>query len=149
MEIAAETTTKNIRKSRFKPVVTVAENEDGVKIGELVKSNGFEIEVEWNDIYPYWLIAKWENEIIGCIQVLPGKPIGRMEMLAVDIDIPKVKRAQVVWRLLVSSVTLLRASGTQYASGMVLFNDKQYKKILKKRGAWTIGQGNIMIGKIL
>lgn len=146
MELAAEITTKNIRKSRFAPTIDFATNE-GEAIGELVKSNGFTIPVDWSEV-PGWLVSKDKDKVIGCVQVLVGKPIGRVEMLATDTTLNSLKRAQVAWRLIVAASAVLNMNGSQYASMMILFENKHFKRLLKKRGAWTIGQGNIMIGKI-
>lgn len=66
MELKAEKTTKNIRKSRFDPTVEFAKD-DGIEIGELVKKNGFEIEVDWSEV-PNWLIARLDDRIVGCVQ---------------------------------------------------------------------------------
>lgn len=148
MELAAEITTKNIRKSRFAPTINFATNEEGPLIGELLKSNGFTIEMDWSDISPSWLVAKEGEKIIGCVQVLPGKPIGRAEMLAVIPDLSSAKRANIAWRLIVATNAVFKLGGSQYATMMVLFENKQFKRLLKKRGAWTIGQGNIMIARI-
>ena len=73
MELKAELTTKNIRKSKFAPTVTFASNEDGEDIETLVIQNGFTVEADWSEV-PNWLVAKLDNEIVGCLQVLPGKP---------------------------------------------------------------------------
>jgi hypothetical protein len=147
MELKAELTTKNIRKSRFSPEVVFATNEDGADIAKLVKSNGFNISADWSEV-PNWLVAKLNNEVIGCLQVLPGKPFGRVEMLATHTGYKNVKRAQIAWRLVVAAMAILKMNGTQYASMMILFENKHFKRLVKKRGAWTIGQGNIMIARI-
>lgn len=148
MNVAAEITTKNIRRSSFSPSVTIAQNEAGETIRGLVKDNGFFYEADWSDIYPYWLIATHEGEIVGCLQVLPGKPIGRIEMLATKTSLDKLKRANIAWRLYVTAVSMLRTQGSQVASSIVLFNNKGVKRSLKKRGANVEGQGNIMMMEI-
>ena len=148
MEYAAEITTKKIRKSRFAPKVTFATDDEGMLIGELVKSNGFNIEADWAEVNPHWLVAKDDGKIVGCLQVLPAKPISRGEMLATDLELNSMRRAQVAWRLIVAATAVFKMTGSQYASMMVLFENKHFKKLLKKRGAWTIGQGNIMIARI-
>lgn len=148
MELAAEITTKSIRKSRFAPEINFATNEEGPLIRDLLKANGFTIEMDWSDISPSWLVAKDKGEIIGCVQVLPGKPIGRAEMLAVVPELSSAKRANIAWRLVVAINAVFKLGGSQYATMMVLFENKQFKRLLKKRGAWTIGQGNIMIARI-
>lgn len=147
MELAAEITTKRLRKSTFSPIIELATNDEGEEIGRLVKSNGFLINVDWSEVYPHWLVAKLNGEIVGCLQVLAGKPIGRAEMLGTSTKFKDIKRAQIAWRLIVSALALLKASGAQYISMMILFENKHFKRLVKKRGAWTIGQGNIMIAR--
>ena len=147
MELTAEITTKNIRESRFAPVVTFATDEEGSLIGELVKTNGFKIEADWSEV-PNWLVAKEGEKIIGCLQVLIGKPVARGEMLATDPELDSIKRAQVAWRLIVAASAIFKMNGCQFASMMILFENKHFKRLVKKRGAWTIGQGNIMIARI-
>lgn len=147
MELAAEITTKTLRKSKFAPSIGFATNKEGSLIGELVKSNGFEITADWSEV-PNWLVAKDEEKIVGCLQILIGKPIARGEMLATTPEIVDVKRAQIAWRLIVAANAIFKMNGCQYASMMVLFENKHFKRLLKKRGAWVIGQGNIMIARI-
>jgi len=147
MELAAEITTKNIRKSRFAPTVNFATDEDGPLIGKLVKNNGFKIKADWSKV-PNWLIARDGEKIVGCLQILIGKPVARGEMLATDPKLLGAKRAQVAWRLIVAANAIFKINGCQYASMMILFDNKHFKRLLKKRGAWVMGQGNIMMARI-
>lgn len=149
MEKQAELTTKIIRKSRFKPIITMAENIDGEKIGELVKSNGFNIDVDWSNIHPFWLKATYKDEIIGCVQVLHGRPIGRIEMLAVKETLKHTQKAQLAWRLGVAGMAILHSGGAELACAVVPFTNKYLKNAIKKRGGKISTQGNIIFMRIV
>jgi len=141
-------TTEVIAKSRFNPQIFIAQNEDGPAIGELVKSNGSYFEADWTDIFPYWLVAKYEGEIIGCLQILPGKPVARAEMLCTKLDLDGPKRANVGWRLIQAGLNTLRISGAEHVNSIISFDNKHFKKLLKKRGWQIVNQGNLMMARI-
>lgn len=140
----------NVNKRR-KIGVRLAMNEDGNVIKGLLDTFILESQlddVDWTDIYPYWLIAESDGYPVGCIQVCPGKPIGRLEMLAVDQSLPHPVTAKIVQALLLQGLATLRKMGSQLASGMIPFEMKQYKKILRKRGAVVIFAGNALIKRL-
>lgn len=146
MPQAVESTTKNLRKSKTHLIaVRVATNEQSPAIVELVTKAGFAIEgIDWSDIEPYWLLAELKDEPVGCIQVLPGKPIGHLEMLAVKESLSHIERAQTVWRLLYAGANTLKRTGASMACGTIPFKLKAYKKLLKKRGCEVITSGNLL-----
>ena len=126
----------------------LAENKDGKKIKELVTSAGFNIDIPFDDIYPFWLVAEYENEIVGCIQTCIGKPIGRVEMLAAKKSLPHRICAIVVLQLLVTAINTLKQSGAVMASGVIPFTMKSYKRILRRYGCVTFATGNLMAKKL-
>jgi len=94
------------------------------------------------------LIAKVDDKAIGCVQIAISKPVGRVEMLGIRSDITNTTRAKVVkMLLLVARQTLLKA-GVLYASAMIPFELKSYKKLLKRRGGRNFGAGNIFIWEL-
>lgn len=132
--------------------VRVAKNSDGERISELVRQAGFDIpnlDLDWTQIEPYWLVAEHEGSVIGCIQTCPGRPIGRLEMLAIDPEVTGHLKGETVRELLVSGLTTLRLSGAQLACGMVPFDMKSYKRVLKKRGAVIIADGNMLAKRLV
>ena len=129
--------------------IRVAENSDAAAIERLSKAGGFAVDdLDWSDIYPYWLVAENGAGVIGCIQVSLGKPIGRLEMLNVNTDLTHRERAMTVKKLVLGGSATLKKSGAQIAMGAVPFELKSYKKLLKKRGAVVVGRANIMIRRI-
>jgi len=129
--------------------IRVAKNSDGNAIYQLVTDNGFSVDgLDWNDIEPYWLVCEHEGDIVGTIQVAPSKPIGRLEMLSVDKTLSHTLRAIVVVQLLIYGSSTLKAGGSQMASGLIPFEEKSYKKILKKHGCVSLGIGNLMAKRL-
>ena len=125
--------------------IRVATNDEGPEIGKLVWDNGFTVEgIDWTDIAPYWLSARIAEELVGAVQVLPGKPFGRIEILSVRTDLDPIVRARVVGDLLETAMEVVRISGGQIASGLIPFHHKHYKKALKKRGGQVFDSGNIL-----
>jgi len=136
-------------ESKFAPIITIATNDEGDQVQALVESNGFHVDgIDWSDIQPWWLVAKQDEEIIGTIQVCPGKPIGRIEMLATKTSLSPLHKAQVAWRLNIAGMTTLKRAGSQLVSSMVSFDNKNVKKMMKKRGWTTMSTGNIMLKRI-
>jgi hypothetical protein len=133
----------------MKPTLRIAENADGKAIGELAWSAGFTVEgVNWEDIYPYWLVAELHGGIVGAIQVLPGKPVGRLEMLCVDKSLRKRDRGKVVMALLYQALAVLELHGAKFASGFIPTEMQSYVRVISKRGAWTCGFGELALARI-
>lgn len=129
--------------------IRLAENSEGQIVKSLAGSNGFDaVEMDWSDIYPYWLVAEFEDEIIGTVQVCPSRPIGRLEMLHVIPEIKNGLRRIAVTMLLIAGVETLKSHGAQVVSGVIPFDLKSYKRFLKKRGAVSAGVGNIMLWRV-
>ena len=128
--------------------IRLAQNSDGETIQALVQHAGFAIDgIDWSDVYPYWLVAENGAGVVGCIQVLPAKPIGHLEMLSTRLDNPREK-ARVVKRLVFSGMAALKTSGAQIAMGTVPFKLKSYKRVLENRGAVVVSRGNIMAKRL-
>ena len=127
----------------MRPTIRLATNEDGEQIGNLVRSNGFfaNIELDWNDIVPHWMVAEKDGAIVGVIQMCPGKPVGQVECLSIDPQIEGREKAMMVRSLLVAANQALAQYGAQMATGFVPHSLKSYRKVLKKRGAIPVDHG--------
>lgn len=127
----------------------LATDDDGPRIQALVEAAGFAIaNVEWTRLYPHWIVAQNGTGVKGCLQVCPGRPIGRLEMLAVDEEATPVERARVVYALLNQGCDTLAEYGSQLSMGSIPFRFKAYKKCLKKRGCVVVNQGNLMAKRL-
>lgn len=126
-------------------------NAEGERIRDLLVKTGFNYQglgFDWSDIEPYWLVALVNGQILGCVQMCPGKPIARMEMLAVDEDLAPRLRAVLVKELILSAMAGLKISGCQAISALINFDMKPFKRFLKKRGAVVLTSGNLMIRRV-
>jgi hypothetical protein len=124
--------------------IRLGKNGEGQRIKELLLADGVVgIEgLDWSRIEPYWLVADLDGEVVGCLQVCLGLPMGRLELLATDKEMPHRMRATVVRELLLQGVATLTRLGAGMATGMVSFDQKAYKKMLRRRGAVVIFSGN-------
>lgn len=127
--------------------VTLASNEDGPRIRQLLAETQADIEgLDWSDIYPHWLAVEKDGRIAGCINLAVSKPIGRLDFLAVDPSLGPHARGKVVRALILQGLATLRHAGCTASISQVSFDLRAYKRILKKHfGAMVIGQGNWML----
>lgn len=126
-------------------MIRLAVNEDGERIGELEREGGFVIEdVDWSQVYPYWLVYEKDGQVMGCIQVAPARPFGRLDMLAVDQSLDGHARGRAVLSLLIAGANTIKRDGAQYAFSIIGFRHKSYKRALKKRGLVILDQGHVM-----
>ncbi len=129
--------------------VRLAQNEDGDDIHRLLLSGGFEIEgLDWHDIYPHWLVAEIEENVVGCFQVCLGKPIGFVEFLATEESLGHRDRACVVKALFDQALAALKTYGAQMASGSIPFELKAYKRVVKRRGGVVLYSGNTFVKRL-
>ena len=129
--------------------VTLAGNGDAEDVQRLVLSAGFQVPgLSWGNIYPHWLVAKIGDDIVGCMEVLVGRPIGRLELLSIDQGLGAREYAAVLRSLIVQGMLTLRAYGADLASSMIRFEAKGWKKALKKRGGAVMATGNMMFARL-
>lgn len=129
--------------------IRMAQNTDGETIQSLVQHAGFTIDgIDWSDVYPYWLVAENGAGVIGCIQVLPAKPMGWLEMLGTDQALSDPQRAKAVKALVIAGSAMLKQAGAQLAIGVIPFEMRSYTKILKRRGARVVSRGNIIAKRL-
>lgn len=129
--------------------VRLAQNENGDDIHGLLHSSGVLIEgLDWHDIYPHWLVAEMDGNIVGCFQVCLGKPIGFVEFLATEKSLGHRDRANVVKALFEQALAALKSYGTQMASGSIPFELKAYKRVVKRRGGVVLYSGNTFVKRL-
>ncbi len=129
--------------------VRLAQNEDGDTIHGLLHADGLRLEgLDWHDIYPHWLVAEIEGAIVGCFQVVLGKPIGFVEFLATDKALSHRRRAGVVVALFDQALAALIAYGAQMVSGTIPFEMKAYKRVVKRRGGVVLYSGNTFVKRL-
>ena len=123
--------------------VRLAQDADGPRIGELAKFSGFTVDMNWSEVHPFWLVAE-DEKIVGALQVILAKPMGWLEMLVLDPDLTQTARARIVRRLASAGMIALKRFGSQVVMFSVPFEERAYKKVLKKRGAVVTSSGNVL-----
>ena len=132
--------------------IRFATNEEGHIVRDLLMQDDYDDieDLNWNNIYPYWLIAVYQDKIIGCIELLIGYPVGIMEFMAIDKTISQMQRALVSKRLVKNGFAAHSKAGVSATMACVPFHLKGWKKILKRKwNAVVISSGNIILKKLV
>lgn len=96
-----------------------------------------------------WLIAHLDGAPVGCVHVLPGWPVARMEGLAVVETLGARERHAVMLRLGRIASEFLRRGGVPYAAAFIDFDNKGVKRAFKRRfGAVVQSSGNMLLTKL-
>lgn len=127
----------------------MAEPRDGETIGNLVRYAGWGVDgVKWDDIGANWLVVELDDFICGCIEVLPGKPFGRLECLGVEPELSPQTRGRVVRLLIRQGLATLKLFGSQVASIVVPEKYDSYAKALQRRGCSVLSDGVVMVRRL-
>ena len=130
--------------------VRLARDDEGERVRELVKHSGFVfdgLEFDWSRIHPFWLLAfeKQSGRAVGTVQVCPGRPVGRLEILSVDPEAPPRVIAYAVRQLLLAGRLTLRSWGAQAVSGLCPDSEPGYLRVLEGMGAVILDEGTIVL----
>lgn len=116
------------------------------------KDAGFAFEswpLDWTHIFPDWIVAEVEDKVVAALQVLPGKPVGRMEILSVEPTLTPATRAHIVKRITDWGIAFLVSQGCQGAMGVIPEEWESYKKVAERRGWVAISRGNLMLKRLV
>jgi len=104
-------------------IIRMAKNDDGdviERLMELVVAFQWDNwKIDWHDIEPNWLAAEINGEVVGVIQVVPAKPIGRIECLVINPTLPLLTRTRVMRSLTNYGISVVRMHGAQAVSSMI------------------------------
>jgi hypothetical protein len=149
--ITEEISTSHKQPRQALPTIRLARNDDGPAIKELLESLGWRVEgveIDWQDIAPFWIVAEQDGVFIGCIQTLLSKPVGRLEFLAVRTDLSHQLQALTVRALVLAGCSTLEQFGASLVAGTVPHELKSYKRVLKNRGAVVINTGSVFLKRL-
>jgi len=128
--------------------IRMAKNDDGDAVAELMRKNDFfqwdGFEIDWSDLEPNWMVAEDCGKIIGCIQVVPAKPIGRIEILSVDPSLKFIHRGIVVKKLVEHATAIIWMFGSQAVSSMIPYELESYFECAADRGWIPISEGHMV-----
>lgn len=129
----------------------LAINADGPAMARLASASGYTFEgfeIDWSQIEPYWLVVEFEGEIVGGVQVLPGKPVGRVEILLMHPDLPFKRRVNTYRLLAWGALQALKASGSQLAAGMFPVELPDYQRFAERRGWRRVASGELLMARL-
>ena len=125
--------------------IRMAKSEDEPRLAELVDFSGLP-PVNWEGAHPNWIVAEVDEKIVGTIQIALSKPIGRVEFLRVDNKLTDRAKFSVSIALGGAAEYAIKSTGSSIAAAFVPFEQKGFKKLLKKYfSGKTIAQGNIIL----
>jgi len=132
--------------------IRVAASADGPAIERLMEQNGFfqwdNFAIDWSDLGSHWLVAEYAGEVLGCIQVLPGKPIGRMEVLSVNPELGLKTKGSVVKKLTDQAVATNAMYGAQCVSSLIPFELSSYLHGALNRDWIVLDEGSIVMRRL-
>lgn len=149
----AELQTSPTTKTRAQAIrdmveIRLAVNEAGPLIAKVLKENGIAFEADWSKVFPHWLIACVEDEVIGCCQVLPSQPVGYVEFLFVRPAVPFKLRAIALRKLIVQSMSTLSLAGCQYVGGVVAQKNEKFSDVIEKLRFVKTFQADLYVRRI-
>lgn len=135
----------------MRPTLFIATRGQGYEIARLIKADqvpGLEA-LDWTDLGGQWLVAAYDGRLVGCLQLLAGKPFGRAEHLGLDESLGPAARARVVSMLLRKAFMLLRQAGCGAIIALVPDEFEGYQRALSRRGAVAVSQGTMLIKRLV
>jgi len=132
--------------------VRMAKNDDGPAIKRIVDAIGAfqfaNFELDWSDIEPGWLVGEHGGRIIAAIQVLPGKPIGRIECLLVDPELGLMMRAVATRTMTDHAIAAIHMHGAQAVSSLIPSWLPSYMNISLRNGWRELDEGSIVMRRL-
>ena len=135
---------------RYYDLINIEIADDGMapEIERLSKANHFEFEgweIDWSQVYPSWLVASIDDVVVGCVQVLPGIPLGRLEFLSVDMNLDREIRREIARKMALAGMESLKAQGGQGAAATVPYDRTGFHDLVEELGGSDINEGWIMV----
>lgn len=134
---------------RDKVEIRLAVNEAGPAIAQVLKENGIVLEgADWSKVFPHWLIATVDDDVVGCCQVLVAKPVGYVEFLFVRKSVPFKLRALALRKLIIQSMATLHAAGCNYVGGVVALKNFKFANVIEKLNFVKTYQADVYVKRL-
>lgn len=132
----------------MKTTVRPAVKSDAETIKRLLAASGQDLPVSFDDVEGYWIVAERAGQVVGCLTVCYGRPIGCLEMMAMDENLSPIASGHARWELALTGMAMLYKNGAKFVRCFIPFRDKAHKNALRKRGAKVADQGNLMLRRL-
>ena len=130
--------------------IRLANDNMGSRIADVLRDNGVDINgISWDSVYPYWLIATHNDDVIGCCQVLPAQPVGYVEFLCVSPSASFKLRAIAMRKLIVQSMMTLRLAKCQYVGANIETGNFKFANILEKIDFVKSYQSDLFVKRLM
>jgi hypothetical protein len=146
---AAPTKTTRAQAIREMVEIRLAVDEAGPLIAGILKANGIDLEADWSKVFPHWLIATVDDNVIGCCQVLPSQPVGYVEFLMVHPEVPFKLRAIALRKLMQQAITTIYLRGAQYVGGVVAKENRKFADVIEKMGFVKTYSADILVKRLV
>ena len=98
---------------------------------------------------PFWVVVEKDGgEVVGCLQVCPGVPVGRAEDLAISAGLRKREQIEAVRLLAYRAMALLKGGGSKIVQFLIPAHLHAYREILEARGAVLVSNGWLMMKRL-
>lgn len=125
--VTVKKTRAQVLRDRVK--VRLAPDEAGVEIGHILAEHGI-TGLSWDKVFPNWLIATEGDNVIACVQVLVGRPIGYANFLYAKKDVGFKLRAIALRKLLLAALASIRGYGAEWACANVA--ETRFRDVLER-----------------
>lgn len=136
--------------SRTNDKVRWANHDEGLVVQSILENQSAGL-AQWADwtlpLGPYWLLY-CDPDPIGCINVNPGMPVGRMEWLCVKKETPRRVYACAIRDLCYAGMAVLKQGGSQYVAGYVADHETSWKNVIERRQLVPVEHGALYMGRL-
>ena len=135
---------------RDKISIRWALDNEGLVVQDILASQNVDLahQVDWSrPLGPYWLLAV-VGEPVGCINVNPGTPVGRLEWLTVRPTVPRSVYARACRDLCYAGIAVLRQGGSQLLASYVNDTDIGWKRVIERRKTIPIEHGTLYMRSV-
>lgn len=103
----------------------------------------------WERVFPYWMVAEQQGEVIAALQVCYSSPIGRLEFLSFVPNLPFRTRGLAAHALLSLGSATLAKTGCHAVAGSVPNDQQSYHDVLKANGCTILSHGSVMVREVV
>ena len=128
--------------------IRLAGPDSGEHIALILKENEIDLECDWSRVSANWLIACVDDEVIGCVQVLPATPVAWCEFLLVKPSAPFKIRAIAIRKLMQQAIATAHVLGATYVAGMVHGKNQKFYDVLTKMGCTAVAPHMAMLKRL-
>lgn len=131
------------------PTITMSTDHDGPAILALLEPTyPYLVELDWSHVGPSWMLASLNDRLVGCLQVMPGLPVARLEYLGIHPGLSHTQRAKVAYTLMHTAMGACRAAGCSMVQGIIGRSYEHWVDRLVARGGTVVISGDTVARRL-